>query len=116
MSAPRAHLRLSDEALTLVAARFKALSEPVRLKLIIALEDGERNVTELVGATGHTQTNVSRQLQILAEAGILSRRKSGVSVFYRIADPAIFELCRHVCGGLERDFRRKGETSKMFTL
>ena len=118
MPAARSHQRLSEEALTLIAARFKVLSEPIRLQLIIALEDeeGERNVTELVEATGNTQTNVSRQLQVLAEAGILSRRKVGVSVFYRIADPAIFDLCRHVCGGLQREFRRKGEVSKMFAL
>ena len=116
MPSPRSHPRLSDEALVLVAARFKVLSEPVRLKLIIALEQGERNVTELVEATGHTQTSVSRQLQVLTEAGILGRRKVGVSVFYRIADPAVFDLCRHVCGGLEREFRRKGEASKLFAL
>jgi len=116
MTSARSHPRLSEEALTLIAARFKVLSEPIRLKLIIALEEGERNVTELVEATGNTQTNVSRQLQVLAEAGILSRRKAGVSVFYRIADPAIFDLCRHVCGGLQREFRRKGEASKMFAL
>ncbi len=116
MSPAPPHQRLSDEALALIAARFKVLSEPVRLKLIIALEDGERNVTDLVHATGSTQTNISRQLQVLAEAGILSRRKVGVSVFYRIADPAVFELCRHVCGGLERELRRKGETSRLFSL
>lgn len=107
---------MSEEALTLIAARFKVLSEPIRLKLILALEEGERNVTELVEATGNTQTNVSRQLQVLAEAGVLSRRKVGVSVFYRITDPAIFDLCRHVCGGLQREFRRKGEVSKLFAL
>jgi DNA-binding transcriptional ArsR family regulator len=116
MPSPRSHRRLSEEALVLVAARFRVLSEPIRLKLIIALEDGEQNVSQLVETTGNTQTNVSRQLQILAEAGILSRRKAGVSVFYQIADPAIFDLCRHVCGGLERDFRRKGEASKLFAL
>lgn len=108
--------RLSGEALSLIAARFKVLSEPVRLRLLMALEEGERNVSELVEATGHTQTSVSRQLQILAEAGILSRRKAGVSVFYRIADPAIFDLCRHVCGGLQREFRRKAEASKLLAF
>ena len=54
--------------------------------------------------------------RFLAEAGILSRRKAGVSVFCRIADPAIFDLCRHVCGGLQGELRRKGEASKMFAL
>jgi len=47
--------QLSDEALEMVAARFKALSEKTRLKLIIALEDGEKNVGELVKRVGANQ-------------------------------------------------------------
>ena len=95
-------LKLSDAALELIAARFRALSEPTRLKLLMALEDGEKNVTELVGLTGATQTNVSRQLSVLATAGLLARRKSGLSVLYRIADPGIFDLCSHVCKSLQK--------------
>ena len=93
--------KLSDAALDLIAARFRALSEPTRLKLLMALEDGEKNVTELVNLTGATQTNVSRQLGVLATAGLLARRKSGLSVLYRIADPGIFDLCGHVCKSLQ---------------
>ena len=107
-------LRLSDEALRLVAARFKTLSEPTRLKLLMALEERECHVTELVQATRATQTNVSRQLRILTEAGILARTKRGVSVFYRIADPAIFDLCRHVCGSLEKQLAEQGTASTWF--
>jgi len=88
----------------MIAARFKALSEPTRLKLIIALEHGEKNVTELMEAVGTTQTNTSRHLQHLTESGILDRRKEGLNVFYFIADQTIFELCEHVCGSLERRF------------
>ncbi len=93
---------LSDHALELIAARFKALSEPSRLKLIIALEEGGKNVTELVGATGLTQANVSRHLQLLIESGILARRKEGLTVIYSISDPAIFDLCEKVCGGIQK--------------
>ena len=114
MSEATTHQHLSDEALVLIAQRFKLLSEVLRLKLIIALEEGERNVTDIVRATGATQANVSRQLQMLADAGILSRRKSGVSVFYRIADPAIFELCNHVCGSLAQQLRGQRDASKLF--
>lgn len=89
-------------ALELIAERFKALSEINRLKIVIALERGEKNVTALIGETGLSQTNVSRHLQTLVDAGVLSRRKAGISVFYRIADPAIFKMCELVCGGLAR--------------
>lgn len=93
---------LSDQALELIAARFKVLSEPLRLKLIIVLEGGEKNVTQLVEATGGTQANVSRHLQSLTEAGILSRRKEGLMVYYFIADESIFDMCENVCGSLQK--------------
>jgi ArsR family transcriptional regulator len=92
---------MSDQALELVAARFRVLGEPSRLKLIQALETGERNVSELVAATGLTQANASRHLQTLTEAGVLGRRKEGLNVIYFIADPGIFTLCQHVCGSLQ---------------
>ncbi|MFI4936791.1 MAG: ArsR/SmtB family transcription factor, partial [Caulobacterales bacterium] len=76
------HRPLSDEALQLVAHRFSVLAEPMRLRLIQALFEGERNVTDLVDATSGTQANVSRHLQTLTAAHILTRRKEGLQVFY----------------------------------
>lgn len=102
------HAPLTDEALTVIAERFRVLSEPTRLKLINALKDGEKNVNDLVRLTGLAQANASRQLKILAQAGILARRPAGVSVFYSIADPAIFVLCEQVCGSLAGEFARLG--------
>jgi len=101
--------KLSDAAVERIAARFRALSEPTRLKLLMALEDGEKNVTELVHLTGATQTNVSRQLGVLTTAGLLSRRKSGLSVLYRIADAGIFDLCGHVCKSLQQRITQENE-------
>ena len=98
---------LSDEALELVARRFAVLAEPMRLRLIQALFAGEKNVTELVGITGGTQANVSRHLQTLTTAHILARRKEGLQVFYRIADPSIHKLCELVCGSLEKSLMRQ---------
>jgi len=95
---------LSDTALDLIASRFRVLGEPMRLKLLIALESRERNVSELVASTGATQANVSRHLQTLADAGILGRRKEGLNVYYFIADPSIFDLCERVCGSLQKRF------------
>jgi len=108
------HRKLPPQAVELIAARFKVLSEPVRLRLIMALEDGECNVGQLVEHTGVTQTNVSRHLQALARAGVVARRKEGIQVYYHIADPAIFELCDHVCGSLARHFDRQAESARLF--
>jgi len=85
----------------MVAGRFRLLGEPNRLRLLAALESGERTVTELVRLTGCTQANVSRHLQILTAAGILRRRKEGPHVYYAIADESIFALCDTVCGSLQ---------------
>ncbi len=98
---------LSDEALELVARRFAVLAEPMRLRLIQALFDGEKNVNALVEETGGTQANVSRHLQTLTQAHILSRRKEGLQVFYAIADPSIYKLCELVCGSLEKELTRQ---------
>ena len=97
---------LSDAALILVARRFAVLAEPMRLRLLHALMAAECSVNELVAATGGTQANVSRHLQTLAEAGLVSRRKEGLQVFYAVADPTIFELCDLVCGSLEKQVNK----------
>lgn len=97
---------LSEAALRLVAARFKVLSEPHRLFLLQTLGSGELSVGELVRATGLSQTNVSRHLHTLADAGMVDRSKRGVSVFYRIADPTIFQLCELMCGSLQRTLQQ----------
>ena len=101
------HRPLTEDALLLVAQRFAVLAEPMRLRLIQALFEGERNVTELVEATGGTQANISRHLQTLVAAHILARRKEGLQVFYRIADPTIPRLCELVCGSLGKSLTRQ---------
>jgi ArsR family transcriptional regulator len=97
-----AHAELSPEAIELIAARFRVLGEPSRLKLIHALNGGERSVNQLTEAAGLTQANASRHLQTLMEAGILKRRKQGIQVLYSVADTNIFNLCEHVCGSLQQ--------------
>ena len=98
---------LSDAALDLIARRFAVLSEPIRLRLVHALFDGEMNVTALVEASGGTQTNVSRHLQTLTQANVLARRKEGLHVYYSISDPSIVKLCELVCGSLEKQFAKQ---------
>lgn len=99
----------SAAALALVARRCAVLAVPLRLRLVQALYDGEKNVTELVAVSGGTQTNVSRHLQILAAEGIVRRRRRGLLVYYEIADPTLRPLCELVCGSLERQLREQAE-------
>ena len=103
------HPALSSAAIELIARRFAVLSEPMRLRLIHALFDGEKNVTALVAQIGGTQANISRHLQTLAQAHILGRRKEGLQVFYSIADPSIVKLCEMVCGSLEKQFTKHAD-------
>ena len=98
---------VSDDALDLVARRFAVLGEPMRLRLLRALFDGEKSVNTLAGLTNGTQANVSRHLQTLATAGVLDRRKKGLQVFYAITDPSISKLCDLVCGSLEKQLARQ---------
>ncbi len=98
---------LSAQALDIVASRFKILANPMRLRLLQALESGEKNVTQLIETTGGQQANVSKHLAALAEAGMVARRKSGLNVFYFIADRSISDLCALMCSRLQKEFDQK---------
>lgn len=85
------------EFLTPVAEYFKVLSEISRLQIISCLKSGAMNVSEIGAATGLGQANLSKHLKLLTQAGILSRKPQGVTVYYEVQDPLTFELCELVC-------------------
>jgi ArsR family transcriptional regulator len=91
---------MPPDAIELVAAGFRTLGEPIRIQLLQSLEGGERNVTDLVSAVGSTQSNVSRHLRILQDAGLVGRRQDGNNVYNSIADPTVFALCDAVCNSV----------------
>ncbi|MBP6821203.1 MAG: winged helix-turn-helix transcriptional regulator [Acidobacteria bacterium] len=95
---------MSLEALQLVAARFKVLSDPMRLRILQFLENGESSVSALTTAVESTQPNVSKHLKTMQDAGLLARRQEGNTVFYSIADPTVFDLCDVVCSSLAERF------------
>lgn len=98
---------LGPAQLAAVARLFRTLAEPTRLALLQALRSGQRTVGELVDELAAKQANVSKQLGILFDAGLVARERVGNSVAYRIADPLAFELCELVCGKLKRDAERQ---------
>jgi len=103
---------LSDAALEIVAARFRALGDPTRLKLVQLLFDGEQSVLELCNLTQMSQANISKHLSILSEQGLLARRKEGLYVFYSIADQSLYDLCSLVCESLSERFSRAQQEFK----
>lgn len=99
-------MKLEIAQLERVANLFRAFSEASRLAIVQELKAGEKSVSEIVGALPTSQANVSKQLRMLHEAGVVSRRKEGTQVLYQIADPMVFELCRLVCDKLNRDMMK----------
>jgi len=91
---------LDPAALAMVAARFRVLGDPSRLRLLNLLMQGAASVNELVEMSGFSQTNVSRHLGLLRREGMVARTRQGNRAFYSIDDPSVVELCRVVCGGL----------------
>jgi DNA-binding transcriptional ArsR family regulator len=100
---------LPDELAELIARRFRVMGEPMRIRLLDRLREGEASVNELTEALGASQQNVSKHLAVLAEVGILGRRKEGTHVYYRIVDEGVFALCEQVCGSLQQQLRALNE-------
>lgn len=86
-----------DRVFAVVARYFGLLSEPTRLKILHTICQDERSVSDIVAATGATQTNVSRHLSLMLQADVVSRRREGSTVYYRVANPEFVEVCRTVC-------------------
>jgi DNA-binding transcriptional ArsR family regulator len=100
---------LPDDLAELIARRFRAIGEPMRIRLLDRLRDGEATVGELSVALSASQQNISKHLAVLAEVGILGRRKEGNHVYYRVVDEGVFALCEAVCGSVQQQLRSLSE-------
>ncbi|CEK20640.1 transcriptional regulator, ArsR family [Chthonomonas calidirosea] len=82
------------ETLQRVAPIIRNAAHPLRLRILDYLQHagGERNVSQIVEAAEAEQAVVSQQLRILKDQGILSARREGTNVYYRIADPSVLLL------------------------
>ena len=87
----------SDEVFELAAEIFRVMSAPMRLKIISALCNGEKNVSQLLEEIATTQPNMSQHLNTLYQAGVLAKRRDGVQIHYRINNDRVVTLCRAVC-------------------
>ncbi|MDA7672779.1 metalloregulator ArsR/SmtB family transcription factor [Verrucomicrobiales bacterium] len=101
--------KLDRAALEKVSKVFSAFSDATRLAILQELMVGPRTVGELVEGVGGSQGNVSKQLQLLNDAGLLDRKKEGNRVTYSIADEMVFSMCELVCDKLNRESRAAQE-------
>jgi DNA-binding transcriptional ArsR family regulator len=88
---------IPGKMIELVARRFQILGEPCRLRILQVLEERPMTVNQIVDALEGNQPNISKHLQILFDAGLVGRERSGNNVLYSIADPVVFKLCELVC-------------------
>ena len=104
---PRAPL--SDRARELMAVRFRALGEPMRLKILERLFRSPASVGEILDTVGGTQANVSKHLAVLRSGRLVSGRKDGNRTVYSISDPALERLCAVVCEAVSREARAEAK-------
>jgi len=90
----------------------KALAQPTRLKIIDFLRDGERCVCEIFPAISEEQSNTSRHLNMMMSAGVLSRRKDGLKIYYAIKHQEIFQVIDIVTGIVKQDITSRHKLLK----
>jgi DNA-binding transcriptional ArsR family regulator len=104
-----------DRVFETVAELFGVLSAPIRLKIISAVCQSEKNVSELLAQIDTTQPNMSQHLSTLYRHGILGRRRDGTQIYYRLSNDFVASLCRTVCiqVAIEGDQRLPREAIRM---
>jgi DNA-binding transcriptional ArsR family regulator len=101
--------KLDDRVLVHVAEYFRALSEPLRLKILNTLIDKPHNVGELTDFLACSQANVSKHLATLTRLGFVERITQGTSAYYKISDPRVHQLCELVCGQMAQRFASQAQ-------
>ncbi len=92
LARPRQKSAVQAESDEVLMKFFKGLGESTRLRIVEALLEKERNVSELLGLIGVPQSNISNHLACLKWCGYITSRKEGTSVFYRITDERVREI------------------------
>jgi len=103
-----------DEVFDKAADLFAVMSTPIRLRIISALCQGEKNVGQLLENIGVAQPNMSQHLNILFRSGVLGKRRQGAQVFYRITDDTAAKACRAVCTQVAIGLGVNDQTNKEF--
>ena len=81
-----------DEDIEIASRSLKAISHPLRLKILCVLGENEVSVQDIVECVGTSQSNISQHLAILRDKGVLASRKDANRVFYRVGDSRTLKL------------------------
>lgn len=84
---------MGSELLALIAGYFKILGEPLRLKILFSIKDGEKCVNQIANDVSSSQPNVSKHLSMLVKSGFIIRRQEKNQVYYSIADEYLWQIC-----------------------
>jgi ArsR family transcriptional regulator, virulence genes transcriptional regulator len=85
---------LTDKSIFEMQAEIcKTLTNPKRIEILNALKTDEKTVTDLVNILGASKANVSQHLAVMRHKGILTTRREGVNIFYRVANPKVIDAC-----------------------
>jgi ArsR family transcriptional regulator len=104
---------IPEQILDRMAGWFRMLADPTRLMILRTLMiNGEMSVGRVIEATGGSQANVSKHLKLMAEAGLLVRRKEGLQVFYGLQSPVIEKLCYLVGDTIYRDLETQTQQNR----
>jgi DNA-binding transcriptional ArsR family regulator len=93
------------------AAFCRAFADPKRLRIMWALQDGERTVSELAREVGCSLPNVSQHLRMMRQQGLLTTRRDGRQIYYRIANAKFLAGCKMVREGLLEELQKRGDLS-----
>ena len=86
-----------DRVFESAAELFSVLATPIRLKIISAVCQQEKNVSQLLAEIDTTQPNMSQHLSTLYRSGVLAKRREGTQIYYRLQSERVAMLCRAVC-------------------
>jgi ArsR family transcriptional regulator len=80
-----------------IAEFLQGFSNPVRIRIMCALRDGEKSVGEIAVLVGAKQSNISQQLQILMTKGYVTRRREERNILYRASRTELYRIMEHIC-------------------
>jgi len=98
---------MPDDMIVSMAYRFKILSEPMRLKILRSICNGEKTVQEIVSEAEASQANISKHLSMMYESGLVERRKDGLKCYYRLADDSVFQVCGLISNSIANNMKSR---------